>query len=130
MRVRSTVLSRIEAFCTQHGVGVGEFGRLAVGNRDFIADLRAQKPVTLGRVEKAEAFMERVTADPDCLAALRKEASQTPQPRGRGGASLAAGEGSQEAGEAEGNGASAHKTSVRRSRRNRHREPFSREAAS
>ncbi len=130
MRARQSILSTITAFSAQHRLGRMAFGLLAVGDRDFVRHLEVGKPITLGRIEKAEAFMERVNAEPACLPELLKAAGLEPEPRGRAGASLGSSEGGQESGEVEGEGPAAgasHGETVTADVEPRHREPFSRE---
>ncbi len=57
MSVRTIILEKIHAFRTRHGLGRSAFGTLAVGDRKFIRDLEAGLPITLRRIEEAEAFM-------------------------------------------------------------------------
>lgn len=63
MNIRGTILSKISAFCTQHGLGRSAFGQQAVGDRKFIRQLERGEPVTLGRIEKAEQFMAGFRAE-------------------------------------------------------------------
>lgn len=57
MSIRQTILHRINSFCARTGTGRSAFGLAAVGDRAFIRQLEQGKPITLARIEKAEAYM-------------------------------------------------------------------------
>lgn len=57
MSIRHTILSKIRRFCRRYEMHKTHFGTLAVRDRAFIRQLETGAPVTLGRIEKAEAFM-------------------------------------------------------------------------
>lgn len=63
MSVRTHIIEKINAFRARHGIGRSAFGQMAVGDRKFLRDLEAGKPITLGRIEEAEAFMGQHDAD-------------------------------------------------------------------
>jgi hypothetical protein len=56
MKTRKTIIIRIEAFLTRHGMTERQFGLAAVGEHKLLARLRAGK-ATLATIEKAEAYM-------------------------------------------------------------------------
>lgn len=56
MDTRSNLLARISAFLNRTGLSGREFGLRAVNDHKFIPRLKAGH-VTLGRIERAEAFM-------------------------------------------------------------------------
>lgn len=69
MSIRDTILGRIEAFRARHSLNRSQFGLAAVGDRAFIRQLEQGQPVTLGRIEKAEAFMAAADAGGQIVAA-------------------------------------------------------------
>jgi len=91
MSVRGLFFSRLTAFLALHGMGRCEFGTLSVRDRKFVRDIEKGAPVTLDRIETAEAFMSQVEADPAILPKLRKAAGlvaskDTPARKRAGGA--------------------------------------------
>lgn len=56
MQTRAHILVQIEAFLRQAGISEREFGLRAVNDHKFVPRLRAGR-ATLGRIERAEAFM-------------------------------------------------------------------------
>lgn len=62
MNIRHTILSKITRFLRAYDVKRSHFGTLAVGDRAFIRQLETGQPVTLGRIERAEAFMANYAA--------------------------------------------------------------------
>lgn len=65
MSIRDTILSKIRRFCRRYDMHKTHFGTLAVGDRAFIRQLETGEPVTLGRIEKAEAFMASYASSQD-----------------------------------------------------------------
>lgn len=104
MSVRSTLLSRIAAFRAQYAVGRQEFGRLAVNQRDFILYLekRRGRGDSLKVIERAEAFMAAVEADPSHLTASRERLGIEPKGGAAAGAALNSGEVAEPSGQVEG----------------------------
>jgi hypothetical protein len=78
MQIREQILTRIGTFLAKQGLGRSLFGELAVGDRRFVRELEKGVPVTLGRIELAEAFMARVEADPKVLEGLRQSNQESP----------------------------------------------------
>lgn len=70
MGIRDAFIERLRNFLAAHRVRRGEFGRLAVSDRDFIRDVENGR-ATIQRIERAEDFMARVAADPAVLDRLR-----------------------------------------------------------
>lgn len=74
MKTRSTFLSDVFTFCARYSLKPTVFGRLTVHDPAFVRRLRQGKPVTLGLIERAEAFMSRIDANPADLPGLLREA--------------------------------------------------------
>lgn len=79
MSIRGLFIERLRTFLATHGVGRGEFGTLAVADRKFVRHLEMGKPITLARIEAAEAFMARIDGAPAELALLRTAAADRQQ---------------------------------------------------
>jgi hypothetical protein len=63
MGTRELVLKRIEQFLAATGMTAREFGLQAVGDHKFVARLK-RGAVTLGRIERAEAYMVSASRSP------------------------------------------------------------------
>jgi hypothetical protein len=55
--LRQAFLDRVRTFCEAHAITAPEFGRRAVGDRDFVRDVENGRPVVFSRIERAERFM-------------------------------------------------------------------------
>lgn len=51
------ILSKIEAFCETHSMGVTKFGRSAIGDPNLVSNLRSGRSLTLKTANAVLAFM-------------------------------------------------------------------------
>lgn len=51
------LLKEIEAFCMAHGLAESRFGELALGDKPFVAQLRAGRDIRMSTARKVRAFM-------------------------------------------------------------------------
>lgn len=51
------LLSRIEAFCSEHKIGVTTFGRSAIGDPNLVAGMRSGRSLTLKTANTVVEFM-------------------------------------------------------------------------
>jgi len=51
------ILNRIERFCDRHSMSLSTFGRKSIGDASLVANLRADRSLTLKTANKIVAFM-------------------------------------------------------------------------
>jgi hypothetical protein len=51
------LINKIEAFCTEHGLSDGQFGILALNDKNFVPQLREGRDVRLSTLERVQGFM-------------------------------------------------------------------------
>jgi len=56
-------LASIEAFLTRTGTKPSEFGRMAVGDRAFVLNLRRGRSPTLATADKILSYMDKLDAE-------------------------------------------------------------------
>jgi hypothetical protein len=59
---RDTFLSEVEAFLARHTVPASRLGREAIGDPNFVIDLRAGRSPSLRTVERVASWMARHSA--------------------------------------------------------------------
>ena len=76
MQTIDTILSRIEAHCSAHGIAESTFGRLTVNDGKFVPRLRAGGSMTLRTLDRIEAVLAGASMPPT-LPATPPEPSET-----------------------------------------------------
>ena len=56
-------LARIEAFLARTGTKPSEFGRMALGDRAFVLNLRRGRSPTLATADKILSYMDKLAAE-------------------------------------------------------------------
>ena len=54
----SDILREIESFCAEHKLTDGQFGLMALNDKNFVPQLRDGRDIRLSTGEKVRAFME------------------------------------------------------------------------
>lgn len=63
IRTRTFALTKIESFLVRSGMSISRLGRESVNDHKVVARLRSGENVTLGVIERVEAFIRRYEAE-------------------------------------------------------------------
>lgn len=81
MTIQSDLLSRVEIFIANAGIGETTFGKRAVNDGKFVSRLRAEANMTLGTLNKVRNFLDAQSAGQNggaakCSATQNEEVTQ------------------------------------------------------
>jgi hypothetical protein len=65
----STLLTDIEAFCEANDLKEGQFGLLALNDKNFVSDLRDGRDLRMSTADKVREFMAEYRPEPKAEAA-------------------------------------------------------------